>query len=457
MLAGPGAQVVVPPGALTQNTMVSIAVVQDGYPTLPPGTALLSNVLAFQPHGQVFAEPVTVTVGFTSRADLSPSLITASPGGAWTAVPASTISGASMQASVVHFSFFAVAGNGNTDGGVSDAASNDGPDDTTDETSGAGGSGGNTDGATAAAGAAGGGSGSGAMVGTGGTGGTVGASGTGCGFPMPNPASTGLPNPAAYTKNADGTVTDNVTGLTWEGTITPGLKHTPLAPNAQEHCANEAPAGSWRLPTRLELVSLVDFTVANTGQANPATIDQMYFPNTSTGPYWTSSAFAGGSANFWAVTFSDGKTSDLSVLLAGNVRCVLVATPKCYPERYQVQGGGLVLDDTTGLTWQQTVDPGEYTWSAAMAYCAGLGAGWRAPSLTELQTIVDDSRLSPAIDGTAFPNTPLAPLWTSSADATHPGYAWYVSFADGTTNTSFDVAPNSNPQAPDTTMVRCVR
>src|SRR4051794_33543136 len=39
------------------------------------------------------------------------------------------------------------------------------------------------------------------------------------GFPMPNPASSGLPNPASYAANADGTVTDEVTGLIWQGAV----------------------------------------------------------------------------------------------------------------------------------------------------------------------------------------------------------------------------------------------
>jgi hypothetical protein len=114
---------------------------------------------------------------------------------------------------------------------------------------------------------------------------------------------------------------------------------------------------------------------------------------------------------------------------------------------------GTVTDTKTGLVWHQGVPSGTYTWADAGTYCtsntAGLpGSGWRLPSLTELQTIVDDSRSLPAIDPTAFPSTPSVSFWTSSAYASQAGSAYGVSFAYGLT----DVAA-----ATLTRSVRCVR
>jgi hypothetical protein len=120
------------------------------------------------------------------------------------------------------------------------------------------------------------------------------------------------------------------------------------------------------------------------------------------------------------------------------------------PGRY-TQQGGTVHDAKTGLTWQQTVPAGTYDFTGAAAYCLTLnldGAGWRAPSMKELQTLVDDTRSQPAIDPIAFPSTPGAPFWTSSSLAGEPSIAWEVSFGDGTTTVS---------PLLETRLVRCVR
>ena len=138
-----------------------------------------------------------------------------------------------------------------------------------------------------------------------------GAAGVRCGFVMPNPASTGLPNPASYTTNG-GTVTDNVTGLIWQGTVDPG-SYAPA--QAATHCANLG--GAWRLPTRVELVSLVDFTIASPGP----TINQTYFPNTPGAAFCTSSAY-GASGGAWFVAFDSGIAGADVVPSAYKVRCV---------------------------------------------------------------------------------------------------------------------------------------
>jgi hypothetical protein len=239
----------------------------------------------------------------------------------------------------------------------------------------------------------------------------------GCGFSMPNPASTGLPNPASYAALADGTVSDLVTGLTWEGVPGPG-SYTQAQANS--YCENKG--DGWRLPTSVELVSLVDSTVPYPGSR----INQTYFPNTPGDPFWASAPGAWVRfGNGPEVSFGDAVTGGSGDTFQTRVRCVR-GTPKCYLSRYLAQTGA-VRDVATGLTWQQTAAASPYTWNAAKAYCAalgnGLGNGWRLPSLTELYTIVDATNLDPAIDVTAFPglsaSTPSNPFadffWTSSA------------------------------------------
>jgi hypothetical protein len=137
-------------------------------------------------------------------------------------------------------------------------------------------------------------------------------------WPMPNSqvdVSAGAPNLASYTDNGNGTVTDNVTGLMWQQVVAPG---TYTWAQAKAYCPTLTLAGKsdWRLPTRIELVSLVDF-----GQSNPA-INTTYFPSTSSDWFWSSSPLAGSSSSAWIVYFYRGLTVDGDVSNAILVRCV---------------------------------------------------------------------------------------------------------------------------------------
>jgi hypothetical protein len=150
--------------------------------------------------------------------------------------------------------------------------------------------------------------------------------------------------------------------------------------------------------------------------------------------FWTASLYAGDPGDVWTVGF-DGGYSDYGIRNLPNlVRCVKAPPPSCPPTRFEARAGGLVFDHATGLLWQQRLDPGEYMWDQANAYCAGLGQGWRVPSLTELQSIIDDEKEYPAVDPQAFPDTPSVVFWTSSPRADGSGSVWYVDFFYGATD-----------------------
>ena len=56
---------------------------------------------------------------------------------------------------------------------------------------------------------------------------------------------------------------------------------------------------------------------------------------------------------------------------------------------------------------------------------------WRLPNIRELRSIADTTRLSPAIDTEAFPNTPLSYFLSSTANSGSPTYyRWVVNFQD---------------------------
>jgi hypothetical protein len=164
--------------------------------------------------------------------------------------------------------------------------------------------------------------------GSSGTGGTSGSSSSGSsssnsggpvgpwvGWRMPNPASAGLPNPSNYTiDSTNDTVLDNVTGLMWQRTVDGGYYAWAAAGT---YCQNLVHAGhdDWRLPWRIELVSLIDYTTAH-----PA-IDAA-FPNTPSENFWANSkeAFINGSA--WYVFFDMGDINVDTVDKSYRVRCV---------------------------------------------------------------------------------------------------------------------------------------
>jgi len=118
--------------------------------------------------------------------------------------------------------------------------------------------------------------------------------------------------------------------------------------------------------------------------------------------------------------------------------------------RYAIESG-TVVDSKTNLNWEQTLASARYAWSDAATYCSSLplgGGGWRLPSENELQTLVDESRMSPAIDPTSFPDTPGDFFWTSSAVPSFSNFAWAITFNDGATTLLDATEPE---------WVRCVR
>jgi hypothetical protein len=137
-------------------------------------------------------------------------------------------------------------------------------------------------------------------------------------WPMPNAPMAALPNPQSYDTSMPGVVVDRVTGLHWQQTI-PDASATWSDALAQ--CAALTMAGGgWRLPSRIELVSILNVFSA----APAAAIDPTAFPSAPADSYWTSSSLAGDPKNAWLVDFGSGTTLTHSAPVDGThrVRCV---------------------------------------------------------------------------------------------------------------------------------------
>ena len=121
-------------------------------------------------------------------------------------------------------------------------------------------------------------------------------------WPMPNydGGSLNLPNPLSYA-DASPPVSDEVTGLVWQTTTVGGGK-TYTEAEAEQACAAITSDSTWRLPKRIELVSLLDF-----GQAKPPYISARFGVANLT--LWTSSQkkpFDPSSPSYWVVDFKGG-------------------------------------------------------------------------------------------------------------------------------------------------------
>ena len=141
-------------------------------------------------------------------------------------------------------------------------------------------------------------------------------------WPMPNgpvDVAAGAPNLENYTDNGDGTVTDNVTKLMWQQAV-PSTKYTWSAVLA--YCPTLTLGGhvDWRIPTAIELLSLVDYSVGDDSVV--PTIDATMFPATPLEPFWTSTPRAGSPTSGWGLDFGTGRVGNESMASALRIRCV---------------------------------------------------------------------------------------------------------------------------------------
>ena len=102
--------------------------------------------------------------------------------------------------------------------------------------------------------------------------------------------------------DAKGIVTDNATGLEWQDYYVAGTIYRADWKAAITYCTQlELEGSGWRLPSRKDLKTIVDYS-----HAQPA-IDTMFFHNTASGTYWSSTSYMERSPkNAWRTNFNDG-------------------------------------------------------------------------------------------------------------------------------------------------------
>jgi len=84
------------------------------------------------------------------------------------------------------------------------------------------------------------------------------------------------------------------------------------------NAANFGGYSDWRIPSREELQSIVDYSIPDPGP----TINAGYFPNTVSSYYWSSTTYALYTSNAWGVYFHNGNDDDVLKSSSCYVRAV---------------------------------------------------------------------------------------------------------------------------------------
>jgi len=110
---------------------------------------------------------------------------------------------------------------------------------------------------------------------------------------------------------------------------------------------------------------------------------------------------------------------------------------------FSLKASDAFIDTKTGLIWQDNSEAKNISkdWNAAKEYCKNLKLGgksdWRLPSIKELQSIVDITKLkfnrSASVIRSGFENTASGFYWSSSQRVSVSSDAWVVDFSIGTT------------------------
>jgi hypothetical protein len=241
-----------------------------------------------------------------------------------------------------------------------------------------------------------------------------------------------------------GEVTDEVTKLVWqEGGDGQKYDHASAEGYCKTLSTAGAPAGSFRLPSVVELMTLVDYGVT------VPSIDPR-FKRTLATNYWTSTRVVAAKSLAWTVKFDFGEVIPLLMSTTLPVRCVRGKSPilgvggvglrKAGPLK---ASGETVIDATTGLEWQRRDDGIKRNWQDALTHCARLPplagkTGWHLANISELLGITQYDTLHAGVaTDPVFQDTKADIYWSSTQNEGAPSLSWSITFnlgiADGVT------------------------
>jgi len=138
-------------------------------------------------------------------------------------------------------------------------------------------------------------------------------------------------------------------------------------------------SGNWRLPSRIELASLIDY-----GDSNPAMSDKFIYTTSDT--YWTSTMSVQTSNNYWVVNFKYGTESTMDMTNSSFVRCVeTMKTPVANAGGDRIiENGDKILLSGRYSTMKNSIK--SYKWSD---YYNNIQSNWAENSEISIDNIKD--------------------------------------------------------------------
>jgi len=244
-------------------------------------------------------------------------------------------------------------------------------------------------------------------------------------------------------------IKDNLSGLVWKKYA--GLSEFPLSwPEAQQFVAEinnsvKQVENRWRLPTRRELFSLVSHQFVN-----PSLSQGHPFTDVFNGYYWTGTSCARLHDQAWYIHMGGGRV--YRGMKHGSYMVWPVRGQMHHPTKGRHRfrrHTGVYFDRYTNRLWYTGSDllTRPRTWEEALLAIRKLnddhkkGFGdWRLPNIRELESLVDDSRHSPAFEpGFSTAIAQITGCWSSTTSIYEPRYAWVLYSIDGAVGVGFKV------------------
>lgn len=222
------------------------------------------------------------------------------------------------------------------------------------------------------------------------------------------------------------------------GEMRPTLATGNHAQAVQQCQALSTSTTQYRLPTVGEL-----FTYALSRPQAPARIA------------WSDTPLAGSQRLYFAVAIATLDTNTYPQTERMDVLCTSDPYPTPKANRF-IAKEGVVIDTATNQLWEVKTAQNKkirYTFADAKTYCENLSlsnqTGWRLPTVQELYTIIDHTRVSPSLDTTLFGETIFKYYWTNDNS--------YDDFANEAFVIGFKIGSVASGSKNNESFVRCVK